>query len=68
MTILWIMLAFVFVLSFFARYFAVPSLESNTILPIKPNKLLMFGTMICFILVSGLRSNIGDTYLLQTYL
>src|SRR4051812_20523784 len=62
MTILWITLVLVFVLSFFARYFAVPTLETGAPLTVKPNKLLMFGTIICLVLVSGLRSNIGDTY------
>jgi transmembrane protein EpsG len=61
MTILYLNLLIVFMLSFFARYF---SLRFNTGLPfsLKPNKLLAIGTMASLILVSGLRSNIGDTY------
>ena len=62
MTFLWINLAIVFIFSFFARYFAMPSLATDSSLPIKPNKLLMFGTMICLSIRFGLRTNIGDTY------
>ncbi|MEH7106952.1 EpsG family protein [Bacillus sp. JJ1764] len=62
MTILWINLAIVFILSFFSRYFSVPATEVNAAVPIKPNKLLVFGVLISLVAVSGLRSNIGDTY------
>ena len=30
--------------------------------PIKPNKLLVFGALLSLVIISGLRSNIGDTY------
>jgi transmembrane protein EpsG len=62
MTILWINLAIVFMLSFFSRYFAVPTTGILSSVPIKPNKVLAFGAMLSLALVSGLRSNIGDTY------
>lgn len=64
MTILWINLAIVFLFSFFARYFATSvttgSLVTSVI--IKPNKILVFGALASLILISGLRSNIGDTF------
>src|SRR4051812_29186199 len=62
MTILWINLAIVFILSFFSRYFAVASTESCSLVPVKPNKLLAFGVILSLALISGLRSNIGDTF------
>jgi len=62
MTILWINLAIVFILSFFSRYFAVASPGMYSSVPIKPNKLLAFGVMLSLALISGLRSNIGDTF------
>jgi transmembrane protein EpsG len=63
MTILWINLAIVFILSFFARCMAA-TITTNSSIPliIKPNKFLIFGAMLSLILISGLRSNIGDTY------
>ncbi|MCM3568214.1 EpsG family protein [Neobacillus mesonae] len=61
MTILWMNLAIVFIFSFFARYFATPN--SMISLPIyRPNLLLSIGALLSLALVSGLRSNIGDTY------
>lgn len=60
MTVLWINLALVFTFSFFARYFSTPASTSYTY--IKPNKFMAFMTMLSLVLVSGLRSNIGDTY------
>ncbi|WP_066067752.1 EpsG family protein [Neobacillus soli] len=62
MTILWINLAIVFILSFFSRYFAVPSTGMYASVPIKPNKFLAFGVLLSLAMVSGLRSNIGDTF------
>ncbi|MDR7073370.1 EpsG family protein [Fictibacillus barbaricus] len=66
MTILWINLAIVFIFSFFARYFSSPATlipyPSSTHILIKPNRLLMFLAMLTLVLVSGLRSNIGDTF------
>ncbi|WP_020062959.1 EpsG family protein [Bacillus sp. 123MFChir2] len=60
MTILWMNLAIVFILSFFARYFAVPVTTGHAL--IKPNQLLVLMTSLSLVLVAGLRSNIGDTY------
>lgn len=63
MTILWINLAIVFILSFFSRYFAVTtSYGTISSESIKPNKILAFAAMLTLALISGLRSNIGDTY------
>ncbi|MGE7850302.1 EpsG family protein [Bacillus paramycoides] len=60
MTILWMNLAIVFVLAFFARYFAIPM--TNSLISIKPNQFLIWMAALSLILVSGLRNNIGDTY------
>ncbi|HDX9631233.1 TPA: EpsG family protein [Bacillus cereus] len=60
MTILWMNLAIVFTLAFFARYFALPVTNSLTL--IKPNQFLILMAVISLVLVSGLRNNIGDTY------
>ncbi|MGM8212333.1 EpsG family protein [Virgibacillus sp. W0430] len=62
MTIFWINLTIVFFFSFLARYYAIPSRSPNAVLPIKPNKLLIFFAFLSLTLVSGLRANIGDTY------
>ncbi|MBS4197566.1 EpsG family protein [Lederbergia citri] len=62
MTFLWLNLAIVFILSFFARYFGEPVLVGETTVPIKPNKILMTGVLASLIIISGLRSNIGDTF------
>lgn len=65
MTPLWINLALVFVFSFFARYAAIPSFSNKsnfTSVYIKPNKILVLGALLSLVLISGLRTNIGDTY------
>ncbi|MDQ0270927.1 EpsG family protein [Cytobacillus purgationiresistens] len=62
MTFLWINLSLVFVLSFFARYFARPVASAGIYAPVKPNQLLVLGVMCSLVAVSGLRINIGDTY------
>jgi transmembrane protein EpsG len=61
MTILWMTLASVFLLSVAARYFSTPS----GIAPagITPNRMLAAAAALVIALVAGLRSNIGDTYL-----
>jgi transmembrane protein EpsG len=43
-----------------ARYFAVPSPIGPAY--IKPNKLLMWAAAASFVVIAGLRANIGDTY------
>ena len=62
MTILWINLTIVFIFSLFSRYFSVPSISSNITEYQKPNKFFVFIVITCLVSVSGLRSNIGDTY------
>lgn len=60
MTILWMNLFIVFILTFFARYFTVPVTTGTTL--IKPNQFLILIAVLSLVLVSGLRNNIGDTY------
>ncbi|MCR6110902.1 EpsG family protein [Bacillus sp. A301a_S52] len=65
MGILWLNLAAVFGLSFSARYFAkpIPDFEQRSgRVPVQPNIVLAFLALACLVAVSGLRSNIGDTY------
>ncbi len=49
-------------MSFFARYFSTYATDELTSPTIKPNKILTFGALTSLVLTSGLRSNIGDTY------
>ncbi|NWQ39178.1 EpsG family protein [Bacillus sp. EB106-08-02-XG196] len=68
MTVLWLNLTIVFLFSLFSRYFSNTLVLNGLLVSIKPNKLLAFGTIISFILVSGLRNNIGDTFFyMHTY-
>jgi transmembrane protein EpsG len=61
MEILWINLAIVLIFSYLARYFATPNYTLS--LPIyRPNLFLSFGALFSLVIISGLRSNIGDTY------
>ncbi|MFK4425315.1 MULTISPECIES: EpsG family protein [Bacillus] len=60
MTILWMNLFSVFILAFFARYFAMP--VTTGIVMLKPNRLLILMATTSLVLVSGFRNNIGDTY------
>ncbi|PGE16811.1 capsular biosynthesis protein [Bacillus toyonensis] len=60
MTILWMNLSIVFILAFFARYFAIP--VTNSLILIKPNRMLVLMAALSLVLVAGLRNNIGDTY------
>ncbi|HHW37917.1 MAG TPA: EpsG family protein [Bacillales bacterium] len=60
MTVLWIHLVFVYVCSFLSRYFSVPELKNINY--IKPNRWMTFLVILSFVIVSGLRRNIGDTY------
>lgn len=62
MTILWLNLILVFTFSFLARYFATPAFADGLSVSIRPNKLLTFAALATLVLVSGLRSNIGDTF------
>ena len=61
MTFLWVSLAAVTFFGFAARYFSVPSVMGP--LPIQPNKLAAGLAAVTLVLVSGLRNNIGDTFL-----
>lgn len=61
MTVLLANLVIVFLLSFFSRYFSNALILNGSLLSVKPNKFLTFGVVSSFILVSGLRNNIGDT-------
>ncbi|MGH0429627.1 EpsG family protein [Bacillus hominis] len=60
MTILWMNLFIVFILAFFARYFAIP--VTTGLVMLKPSRLLILMATTSLVLVSGLRNNIGDTY------
>lgn len=63
MTILWINLAIVFIFSYLGRYFATYSnITPSGIHIYKPNKILVFCVALCLVCISGLRTNIGDTY------
>lgn len=59
MEILWINLGFVYITSFFARYFSKPILGRAPY--VKNNKLFIFVAMFTLIAISGLRNDIGDT-------
>ncbi|MUV36920.1 Transmembrane protein EpsG [Lentibacillus sp. JNUCC-1] len=62
MTLLWINLGLVFLLALVSRYFSTPVVAGGYTITVKPNKLLVFGSMAALVAVSGLRANIGDTY------
>jgi transmembrane protein EpsG len=63
MAILWINLIIVYLSTVFARYFSKPqAIEVPLISFIKPNKLLIFISLVSLVFISGLRNNIGDTY------
>lgn len=65
MTILWINLGLVFIFSYISRIRLVPSwVTTETIISVKPNKVWVCGVLICLVVISGLRSGIGDT---ETY-
>src|SRR5690625_2228266 len=62
MALLWLNLIIVFTFSLLARHFS--KLEYSTIslnFP-RPNKIFLFGALASLVTISGLRSNIGDTY------
>ncbi|MGI2293449.1 EpsG family protein [Paenibacillus sp. GXUN7292] len=60
MTILWVNLAIVFAFAAMARYFSVPVFNGST--NVQPNKIMAAAVAATLVVVSGLRSNIGDTY------
>ena len=61
MTQLWMNLALVFCLAYFARLVGV-KIQTNTLVISRPNSFFVFGALASLVLVSGLRANIGDTY------
>ncbi|MFD1707994.1 EpsG family protein [Siminovitchia sediminis] len=62
MTLLWINLIVVFMCAFLARYFSTQKLAAEAVIPIIPNKPLIFGSLASLVVIAGLRTNIGDTY------
>ena len=60
MTIFWITLFMVYLLSFLARYYAAP--VSTDLGFIKPNTFFAFLAATIMIIVAGFQKNIGDTY------
>lgn len=60
MTIMWINLSLVYMLSFFSRYFSSPFPTAPTY--IRPNRLLAFFVIAALAIISGLQKNVGDTY------
>lgn len=62
MTILWINLAAVFGYALFARYLAAPVTANGLPVSLRPNKFFMAGVLVSLVIVSGFRSNIGDTF------
>lgn len=60
MAVLWVNFLIVYLSSFMARYYSKPLADGITY--VRPNKLLIFISMLSLVLVSGLRNNIGDTY------
>jgi transmembrane protein EpsG len=62
MEILWINLAIVLIFSYLARYFATPNYYTFSLPIYRPNLILSFGALLSLVIISGLRSNIGDTY------
>jgi transmembrane protein EpsG len=60
MEIMWLNLGFVYLASWFARYFSYSTNQISQY--IRPRRLFMFMVILSFIIVSGLRKNVGDTY------
>lgn len=61
MAILWVNLVVVYIASFFSRYLTTPVTIGTRSLSIKPNKWMTAIVMGTFVLIAGLRKNIGDT-------
>jgi transmembrane protein EpsG len=62
MTFLWLCLIVVFICSFFARVYSTSIQIAGVTAAIKPNKIFVLTALAALVAVSGLRSNIGDTY------
>lgn len=68
MTVLYMLLIFVFVLSYFARQLSFQYVNLGEIMQERPNKVLVLGVMAAVITVAGLQNNIGDTvYYIHSY-
>ncbi|MCC2251535.1 EpsG family protein [Virgibacillus sp. AGTR] len=62
MALLWFNLILVFSFSFLARYVATPITVPGVVDAVRPNKLFVFASLVSLVVISGLRSNIGDTF------
>ncbi|MGO4274336.1 EpsG family protein, partial [Paenibacillus sp. TAF58] len=62
MAILWVNLVVVYLASFFSRHLATPVTIGGGPVWFKPNKWLTAIVMATFVLIAGLRNNIGDTF------
>lgn len=62
MKILWLNLIIVFICGLLSRYFTKKSIYHRSFTTSKPNKALIFVALMSLVFVSGLRSNIGDTF------
>ncbi|NOU87829.1 EpsG family protein [Paenibacillus sp. LMG 31460] len=62
MAILWVNLIVVYIASFFSRYLASPITIGPGPISFRPNKWLTAIVMVTFVLIAGLRKNIGDTF------
>ncbi|MNI17684.1 Transmembrane protein EpsG [compost metagenome] len=62
MAILWMNLIIVYMFSLLSRVVAKPAALGPSPAFTKPNKFLTFIVILTFVLISGLRSNIGDTF------
>ncbi|WP_309088635.1 EpsG family protein [Domibacillus sp.] len=60
MTLFYVNLAAVYLSSFFARYFSKQNEGGSSV--VSPNKLLAFLGLTSLVLLSGLRSDVGDTF------
>ncbi|KRE50995.1 EpsG family protein [Paenibacillus sp. Soil724D2] len=62
MAIIWVNLVVVYIASFFSRYLATPVTIGTGPLSFKSNKWMAAIVMATFVLIAGLRKNIGDTF------
>lgn len=62
MAILWLNLVVVYMASYLSRQIAKPVRVSSGLLWMKPNQWLTAIVMVTFVLIAGLRNNIGDTF------
>ncbi|MGQ7884897.1 EpsG family protein [Paenibacillus sp. WC2504] len=62
MAILWVNLIVVYIASYFSRRLAKPVAIGAEAIAVKPNKWLAAIVMATFVVIAGLRNNIGDTF------